>query len=275
MPPRKKKAAPQPDLLDASATTAPAVPLIREAVASWRNGGYARISDTTRLLLRWWFPPDGHRLRGGAGRRFRYHPFQREAIETLIYLYEVEEIRSQKTLLETFVRRSDLQLLQYDDFARYCLKMATGSGKTKVISLAIAWQYLNSVAEGRDDFARTFLVLAPNVIVYERLRADFGGGSIFRVDPVIPPELRLYWDLEVYLRGEGERASSSGALYLTNVQQLHTRDQEDDEPDPMTLVLGPKPPTKTEETVGFLDRVVARGGACLVVNDEAHHTHDE
>jgi type III restriction enzyme len=272
---RPKKSAAQTDLLDASGTTAPAVPLIRQAVASWREGNYARISDTTRALLRWWFPPDGHRLGRGVGRAFSYHPFQREAIETLIYLYEVEEVRRQKSLLETFVRRADLQLLQYDDFARYCLKMATGSGKTKVISLAIAWQYLNAVVEGLDDYARTFLVLAPNVIVYERLRADFAGGRIFRADPVIPPEFRLYWDLEVYLRGEGERASSSGALYLTNVQQLHARDAEDDEPDPMTLVLGPRPPSKAEETVGFADRIATRGGRCLVVNDEAHHTHDE
>ena len=275
MPRAKKKAPGQTDLLEAGGTTAPAVPLVREAVASWKSQGYRGVSDTTRTLLNWWFPPDGHRLGRGAGRPFRYHPFQREAIESLIYLYEVEEVRRQKTLLETFVRRPDIQLLQYDDFARYCLKMATGSGKTKVISLAVAWQFLNAAAEGRDDFARTFLVLAPNVIVYERLRADFAGGLIFRTDPVIPPELKLYWDFEVYLRGENERASSSGALYLTNIQQLHDRTPDDDEPDPMTSVLGPKPPTAAEETVGFVDRVVARGGMCQVVNDEAHHTHDE
>jgi type III restriction enzyme len=270
----KKKIAGQGDLLQAGGATAPAVPLIREAVASWKAGNYRGISDTTRCLLTHWFPADGHRMRGST-RAFRYHPFQREAIETLIYLYEVEEIRRQKTLLETFVRRPDIQLLQHDDFARYCLKMATGSGKTKVISLAIAWQYLNAVAEGREDFGRTFLVLAPNVIVFERLRADFAGGRIFKTDPVIPPELKLYWDMEVYLRGEGERTSSSGALYLTNIQQLHDRKSESDEPDPMTAVLGSRPPTSAETTVGFVERVTARGGTCLVVNDEAHHTHDE
>lgn len=222
---RQKKQPPgQGDLLQARANTAPAVPLIREAVASWKAGNYRGISDTTRCLLTWWFPSDGHRMGRGAGRAFRYHPFQREAIETLIYLYEVEEVRRQKTLLETFVRRPDIQLLQYDEFARYCLKMATGSGKTKVMSLAIAWQYLNSVVEGTADFARTFLVLAPNVIVYERLRADFAGGRIFKTDPVIPPELKLYWDLECYLRGEGERASSSGALYLTNIRRDRLRE---------------------------------------------------
>ena len=92
---------------------------------------------------------------------------------------------------------------------------------------------------------------------------------------MIPPELKLYWDFDVYLRGDRERASSNGSLYLTNIQQLHDRPSDDDEPEPMTAVLGHKPPTTTEETVGFVDRVVARGGTCLVVNDEAHHTHDE
>lgn len=275
MPKKQRAAVGQGDLLEAGGTTAPAVPLIREAVASWKAGNYRGITDTTRSLLNWWFPKDGHRAGRSAGRAFRYHPFQREAVETLIYLYEVEEIRRQKTLLETFVRRSDIQLLQHDDFARYCLKMATGSGKTKVISLAIAWQYLNSVVEGRDDFARTFLILAPNVIVYERLRSDFSGGRIFRSDPVIPPEFKLYWDLECYLRGEGERASSSGALYLTNIQQLHDRTTEEDEPVPITAVLGAKPPSALEVPTDFRDRIVARGGLCLVVNDEAHHTHDE
>jgi type III restriction enzyme len=272
---KKPKTAAQTDLLEARGTTAPAVPLIREAVASWKAGNYRGITNTTRALLEWWFPKDGHRLGRGVGRPFRYHPFQREAIETLIYLYEVEQVRRQKTLLETFVRRPDIQLLQHDDFARYCLKMATGSGKTKVISLAIAWQYLNGVVEGQEDFARTFLLLAPNVIVFERLRVDFEGGRIFRTDPVIPPEFKLYWDFECYLRGEAERASSSGALYLTNIQQLHNRPPETDEPDPMTLVLGPKPPTQAETTVGFVDRITARAGTCMVVNDEAHHTHDE
>ena len=116
-------------------------------------------------------------------------------------------VRRHKNLVETFAKRSDLRLLQYDEFARYCVKMATGSGKTKVMSLAIAWQYFNAVAEARDDFATTFLLIAPNVIVFERLRTDFEGGRIFSVDPIIPNELRIYWDFQCYMRGEGERAT--------------------------------------------------------------------
>lgn len=272
--PKKKKSAAQGDLLQAAVTTAPAVPAVREAVKLWKDGNYRGISDTTRTLLSYWFPRDGHRRRGLPA--FKYHPFQQEAIETLIYLYEVEEIRTQKKLLETYVRRKDIELLQYGDFPRYCLKMATGSGKTKVMSLAIAWQFFNAVAEGRDDFARTFLILAPNVIVYERLHTDFANGRIFREDPIIPPELKIYWEFDCYMRGDGERASSSGALYLTNIQQLHDRAEPDEEPDPMTAVLGPKPRANAaEQTVGFADRVAARGGMAMVVNDEAHHTHDE
>jgi len=183
---RKRKQSPdQIDLLQARVATAPCVPGIRENVKVWREGGYKGVSDTTRILLNYWFQTD-HKLPDG--RKFKYHYFQREAVETLIYLYEVAKVRRHKSLVETFATRSDLRLLQYDDFARYCVKMATGSGKTKVMSLVIAWQFFNAAAEARDDFAKTFLIVAPNVIVFERLRTDFEGGRIFRGDPIIPPE---------------------------------------------------------------------------------------
>ena len=216
-----------------------------------------------------------HRPRGGV--KFAYHYFQREAVETLIYLYEVAKVRRHKSLVETFATRSDLRLLQYDDFARYAVKMATGSGKTKVMSLVIAWQFFNAVAEPRDDFAKTFLIIAPNVIVFERLRSDFEGGRIFRVDPVVPPQLQIYWsDFQCYMRGEGERASSLGALYLTNVQQFYDRENNDeDEPEELTAVLGSKPPAEISKIEDFQSRIAARGEPATVINDEAHHTHDE
>src|SRR5580704_12863715 len=216
---RKGKQNPdQLGLLEARVATAPCVPAIREKVTAWRDGGYRGVTDTTRLLLNYWFKTD-HRLASGG--KFAYHYFQREAIETLIYLYEVAKVRRHKSLVETFATRSDLRLLQYDEFARYAVKMATGSGKTKVISLALAWQFFNAVTEARDDFAKTFLLIAPNVIVFERLRIDFEGGSIFNTDPIIPDALRIYWDFQCYMRDEGERATSLGALYLANVQQFY------------------------------------------------------
>ncbi|MGB8643610.1 MAG: DEAD/DEAH box helicase family protein [Anaerolineae bacterium] len=241
----------------------------------WRAGGYKGVTDTTRILLNYWFG-SGHRLPNG--HKFVYFDAQRFAVETLLYLYEVAGVHRHKDLIEKYAESNkDLRLLQYDEFARYCVKMATGSGKTKVMSLAIAWQYFNAVCEGRDDYARTFLLIAPNVIVFERLRMDFAGGKIFRTDPIIPPELAIFWDFDFYMRGEGERASSQGALYLTNIQQFYRRNgsSDDDEPDAMTGVLGAPPPAQNIEIEDFDKRILARGGPLLVVNDEAHHTHDE
>lgn len=271
---KRKQNPAQIDLLEAKVATAPCVPGVREKVSAWRESGRKGVSETTRILLNYWFATD-HKLPDG--RKFKYHPFQREAIETLIYLYEVAKVRRHKSLVETFATRSDLRLLQFDDFARYAVKMATGSGKTKVMSLVIAWQFFNAVAEARDDFAKTFLLIAPNVIVFERLRTDFEGGRIFRGDPVIPPELQIYWnDFQCYMRGEGERASSLGALYLTNVQQFYERQGgADNEPEELTAVLGPKPPARTSTIEDFDKRIVDRGGPVVVLNDEAHHTHDE
>ncbi len=261
-------------LFEARVTTAPAVPAIRRAVTAWRDEGYAGATDTSRLLLRHWFGKE-HRVRGGQS--FRYYFSQREAIETLVFLYEVAGVRSHKDLLERFVPNiPGLHLLQYDLFPRYAVKMATGSGKTKVLSLIIAWQYFNAVAEGRPDYAKSFLVVAPNVIVFERLRADFASGRIFRLDPVVPPELAVYWDFECYMRGDAERAASTGALYLTNIQQLYERDAvPEDEPEEMVAVLGPKPFSNETERDDFDLRLTARGDRCLVLNDEGHHTHDE
>src|ERR1700733_8927653 len=282
MPRKKKVAAPpsQTELLDITARlrTGPCVPALREAVKAWKAGGYKGVTDTTRVLLNHWFFTD-HRLQTGLP--FKYHNSQQEAIETLVFVWEFEKIRTRKGLLERYAQDlRDLRLPPYDEFARYSIKMATGSGKTKVMALAVAWQYLNAVREQETiagEYAKTFLVLAPNVIVFERLKTDFAGGYIFRNDPVIPKELGIFWDFDCVMRGEAEKAHAEGTLFLTNVQQFYERPDRslEDEPDAMTAVLGPKPPTKKLELTDFGDRIALRAGRLLVVNDEAHHTHDE
>jgi type III restriction enzyme len=281
--PRKRPAGSnsQTDLLDVTEKlkTGPCVPSLREAVKAWRAGGYKAITDTTRILLNHWFYTD-HKLPTGAP--FKYHHSQQEAIETLIFVWEYERVRTRKALLERYAtgKTKDLRLPPFDDFARYCVKMATGSGKTKVMALAVAWQFLNAVREPDEtahDYAKTYLLLAPNVIVLERLKADFAGGRIFRSDPVIPRELEIFWDFDCVMRGESEKAPAEGMLFLTNIQQFYERPDRNgqDEPGPMTAVLGPKPPTQKLELTDFGDRIALRAGHLLVINDEAHHTHDE
>jgi len=270
----------QKDLLDVTSKlrTAPCVPALREAVKAWVAGGYKGITDTTRILLNHWFYTD-HKLPTGAP--FKYHRSQQEAIETMIFVWEFEKVRSRKALLERYASDlKDVRLPPVDDFARYCVKMATGSGKTKVMSLAVAWQFFNGVRESEGiakDYAKTFLLLAPNVIVLERLKTDFVGGRIFRSDPVIPRELEIFWEFDCVMRGEVERASAEGMLFLTNIQQFYERADRngDEEPEQMTAVLGSKPPTKKLELTDFGDRIALRAGHLVVLNDEAHHTHDE
>jgi type III restriction enzyme len=78
------------------------------------------------------------------------------------------------------------------------------------------------------------------------------------------------------LRGDGERAGSLGAMYVTNIQQLYERpDSNDDEPEVMTAMLGPRPPAQGMEVEDFVSRIVARATPLVVLNDEAHHTHEE
>jgi len=258
----------------AASKTAPCVPAVREAVNRWRADGYKGVTRTSRELLNHWFYVD-HRLPNGQA--FRYHYFQREAVETLVYLWEVEGVRTRTNLLERYARSANLQLPKYDQFARYAVKMATGSGKTKVMSLAVAWQYLNAARGEGEDYAKTFLLIAPNVIVFERLRTDFEGGRIFAVDPVVPKHMRVFWDFDCVMRGEGERAPADGTLFLTNVQQLYEpKEKPIEEPEELTAVLGPKPsPNPSSDNRRFAERIAEREGTLLVVNDEAHHTWDE
>ncbi len=269
---RKKATAVQKDMfnLEEQLSTAACVPTIREAVRAWSSSGYKKITETTQELFNFWFYTDH-------ANGFHFHKAQREAIETLVYIFEVEKVRSRKQLLEKYAfNTKDLRLPPYDDFARYCVKMATGSGKTLVMSMAVVWQFANYL-RGGEGYANNFLMIAPNVIVFERLRSDFESGKAFNTLPLIPKHLRWLWEMEYYMRGDTERTNSSGALYLTNIQQFYERGERKNgaEVDIMTAMLGSQPPNTKTEITDFDERIRKRDGFLMVLNDEAHHTHDE
>lgn len=254
--------------------TAICVPAIREAVRAWKAKSYPGITDTTRELFNYWFYTDHKRA---DGRRFKYHNAQQEAMETLVYVHEVAGIRNRKELYTQFAyQSSELRIPAYDEFARYAIKMATGSGKTKVMAMAVVWQMANALHQPK-EYASNFLVLAPNVIVFERLRQDFESGKMFRTDPLIPKHLKWMLEIDYYMRGDTERGSSTVALYLTNIQQFYERGSrtKDEEPEIMTAVLGDIPPANKTELSDFDERIAKRDGLLMVLNDEAHHTHDE
>jgi type III restriction enzyme len=274
------------------ASVLPLVGKMREAVDAWRDAGYPGASDTTRDLFRWWFEEAATQSDSG------FSPYwgQREAVETLVYLVEVAGIVDMQALISTYsvlppsayrfqttavgVRQVEITGmpepidLPSPELPRYAFKMATGSGKTMVMALVITWSYLHAHREVGSPMTDNFLVIAPNVIVFERLRVDFEDLHVFRQRDLVPPGWSL--DLRVILRGDSAEPASHGNLIVTNIQQL--RDRANDATDvsnPVQALLGKKPIGGSEtagrpviERVRELDRL-------LVINDEAHHVHDE
>ena len=83
------------------------------------------------------------------------------------------------------------------------------------------WSYFHALYEPDSPMATSFLVIAPNLIVFERLKTDFGDGATFRRDPLIPPEWSHDFDLSVLLQDDSAPVTSRGVLYLTNIQRLY------------------------------------------------------
>ena len=74
-----------------------------------------------------------------------------------------------------------------ENWLRLVIKQATGTGKTKVLSLLIAWCYFHKEFNENSELSKNFLILAPNTIVLDRLKTDIEGLNIFNKDPIIPP----------------------------------------------------------------------------------------
>ncbi|UBF27595.1 DEAD/DEAH box helicase family protein [Kovacikia minuta CCNUW1] len=255
---------------------------LRAAVREWREAFYIGASDTTIQLLNHWFnrahrkiTPDGEEF------EFRYYFCQREAVETLIYLKEVRRIECLSQIVAEFGGvNAELQALgiteDEDAWSRYAFKLATGAGKTKVMSLCIVWSYFHALRESDSEMARHFVVIAPNLTVYERLKDDFGNGRVFDEDPLIPSEWRGDWNLSVVLQDEASGAATGGTLYLTNIHRLYdTAKRKKNAEEDSYAWMGPVvSKTKALDTGAALrDRITAHRRV-MVLNDEAHHVWD-
>ena len=272
----RKKNINQKDLfsLEEYLSTAPCVPQIRNEVRNWKYNNYKGSTKTTKDLLKFWFKSD-HKLING--KKFSYYYSQQEAIETLIYLSEVCKIKNRKDLLQRFIKSDDdIQLPIHDSFARSAVKMATGSGKTKVMALVLAWQYFNAVKENDKLYSKDFLIIAPNVIVYDRLKTDFENGIIFKTDPIIPTHLKIFWDFNFYTRDDFSRPDAIGNCYLTNIQQLYEKkDNVVNQADPLEELLGEEPDFNLLDKSPIKNLLLNSKNKLSIINDEAHHTWDE
>lgn len=257
---------------------------LRAEVKGWRDNYYYGASDTSRQLLNHWFGRSHRMVAGGNEIEFRYYFCQREAIETLIYLKEVRRTERLSQLIAEFggtqAEAAALGITEEEDaLCRYAFKMATGSGKTKVMSLAIVWSYFHALRESESPMARHFVVVAPNLTVFERLKEDFkpegGGSDIFDKDPLIPVEWRGDWNLTTVLQDEASGAATGAVLYLTNIHRLFDTSKRKKSDEEVFDWMGPAvSKAKALDTGAELrDRITAHP-RLMVLNDEAHHVWD-
>ncbi|MCY3414714.1 MAG: DEAD/DEAH box helicase family protein [Candidatus Heimdallarchaeota archaeon] len=168
-------------------------------VIEWRNetaewdDQYPGVTKTTKKLLGFWFNYD-HELANG--QFFSFYPHQQLAIETYIYLVEILKTSE---ISDVFRNLWDDELATYyrglpapSKIPKFCYKMATGSGKTFIMLFIIVWSYFNYHFNESiiDVVANRFLIIAPNNIVFDRLKSDISPinnpDSVFNKFPFIP-----------------------------------------------------------------------------------------
>ena len=218
----------------------PLVNQIRPRVKAWREAGYAGVTGITKRLLEHW--------RDAEQRQYtRLFFCQLEAIETLIWLAEAPA--SERVGIE----------IPGDGgpFERLCCKMATGSGKTIVMAMLIAWQVLNKTAYPQDKrFAKNIFVVAPGLTVKSRLQVlvPAGAGNYYEEFRLIPP------GLEDKLR--------QGKVLVRN---WHALGWESDEKIAKKRSVDKRGALSDEAYVRQVLGDMATAQNILVINDEAHH----
>ena len=205
----------------------PFVAKLRELVKEWRDSGYEGASDTTLSLFKWWFQTE-HWLpcNDGDSMRFQYYFAQREAVETIVYLHEIAKVKDKYDMLRYDSSGAVSTGMFSETWSRFVLKMATGSGKTKVIALLLTWCYFHKLYEAESALSTNFLVIAPNIIVLDRLRADFDALRVFHEDPMLPDngfaerDWQDDFNLTLHIQDEVHITQKTGNIFLTNIHFL-------------------------------------------------------
>lgn len=278
---------------------------LRSDIDRWRNDGYPGATATSQELLAYWFEQSHPPVFGNEP--FHFYFCQREAVETIVYLYEIRKFIDVVPLIEDYhekytatlfssvvefsegmdgkrkvkryfpeLNQEGEQELPEKDLLRYAVKMATGSGKTFVMAFVVVWSYFNRLREKDRRYANNFLLVAPNVIVYERLAKDFANGKVFEEFPFVPTAWKSKWKLNIKLRGDESPLAAENNLIVNNIHQLYESRAKEFNPNTIIeAILGRKPladPGKSPQTL--LERIKELDNL-LVMNDEAHHVHDD
>ncbi len=219
----------------------PLVNKIRPRVKDWREKGWPEVTAITKRLLEFW------NTKKADGRSYEFFFCQKEAVETLIWLKEAPHSD-----------RVGINIPKDGgNFERLCTKMATGTGKTYCMAMAIAWQILNKTAYPKDPrFSKYVFIVAPNLTVKSRLSVlNFNNPDNYYEEQKIVP-----YDLLPYLR--------QGKVLIENWQQFKWETAEKIEKRKSVDKRGPKSDSVyVQEILGDM----ARAHNILVINDEAHH----
>ena len=289
-------------------------PQIADIVSGLPTELLDQVTPTTAELIRFWFQQDfcDVRLRN-------FHVGQRAAILHIIYAHEVLHASNLENLYRELAPQSLLDGDTLGEVGRpenghpkYAAKMATGTGKTWVLNALLLWQYLNSKADPADErFTSNFLIVAPGLIVYDRLLDSFMGKerdgrrdfttsdvyvnqSIFIPDNYLDTVFAFIQSSIVTKHDIGRKVTGGGVIAVTNWHLL--ADLED--PDFVSEVESPgndidakvavdsffpvRPGLAQGNSLAVLDRRFLRGEqldwltslpSLVVFNDEAHHIH--
>lgn len=216
----------------------------------WRKTNYRNATNITRQLLRYW-------QREGRERRLFF--CQLEAVETIIYIAEIRRAKLRLGFTPEFTDE-DISELRDADLIRYGCKMATGSGKTVVMAMLIAWACCNRGKVRADTrFPSVVLAVCPNLTIKKRLevlRPDEEDNYYEKFD-LVPSTLKTF------LR--------RGKVKITNWHQLALASEN------MESGTSHRVVNKGEETVeAYTERILgelAGHGEIMVFNDEGHHAY--
>jgi type III restriction enzyme len=280
--------------------------------SQFQNYQFSEASQTTNELLRFWFS-DAF----AENRAVNFHIGQQQAILNTIYAHEVLKVKSVFELYslvgkETLNDDAFLAEVQKKKYAypKYCMKMATGTGKTWVMHALLLWQYLNAKNGATNQlFSKNFLLVAPGLIVYERLldaylgkeeldgSRNFGKSDLKMFEELfIPPHFRDevfgFIQSSVVKKDEiGKKVTGDGMIAITNWHLLVSDDEEEiEEESPledvskvMEKILPLTPGTSAGNSLEQLDAKYLSGGELeflrslpdlVTINDEAHHIHE-
>lgn len=231
---------------------------LRRDVDKWRRDGqYAGVTPISRKLLQHWADPD---------RENRVIFAQREAAETAIFLTEVAGRHA--PYADWRKRLEPGNAAHNNGLPRAALKMATGSGKTIVMAMLIAWQTLNKQYAPRDvRFTNRFLIVAPGITIRDRLRV------------LLPEDAENYYDLRDLVPADLKGGLDSARIVITNYHSFLLKDAKEIKgvaKNTRLLLKGDRADDPFKETPkAMVSRVLRNLGAdkqqIMVLNDEAHH----